>query len=203
MATISNIQCPWKKFYRHALKHMNSLHAETWQPQMKITKFITAARHHFFASPTMNLEKDKKSTKQLQGRKKSTKQSKMMVQDTNNSTKGRASNSNTDDTDSAYSTESESNHTAHLPRPPCSPKPTRQHLQPHFKCQQLTNKKCIQGTRPSFIPIPKHTKSSKTSHLSTSTHLQKPSTSTPPNIQTTMKQPTLPTPRTSTASTNQ
>ena len=200
MATLSNTQCPWKNFYRHTIKYMDSLPAETCQPQMKITKFITAARHHFFASPTMNLAKDKKSTKQLKGSKKSKKQSKMMVQDT----KGRTSNSDTDDTDSAYSTESESNHIEHLPRPSCSPRPTRQHLQPcSNKSQQFMNTTCIQGTRPSCIPIPKHTKSIKNSHLSTLTDLPKPSTSTPPNIQTTMKQPTLPTPRTATASTNQ
>ena len=79
---------------------MDSLHTETCQPQMKIAKFIFAVRHHF-ASPRMNLAKGRKSTKQ----------SKMMAQDQNNSTKGRTSNSDTDDTDSAYSTESESNHT--------------------------------------------------------------------------------------------
>ena len=60
----------------------------------------------------------------------------MMVQDPNNSTKSITSNSDTDDTDSAYSTESESNYTlqpedtnfsplqdhiAHLPRPSCIP----------------------------------------------------------------------------------
>ena len=223
MANISNIQWPWKNFYKHAIRYMNSLHVETCQPQMKITKFITAARQHF-ASPAMNPKGSNNSTERSKetmenttnsiknGTKdnrhlhqtKSTKQSKRMVKDPNNSTTGRTSNSNTDDTDSRYSTESESNHTAHLPRPPCSPRPTRQHLRPHFnKSQQIINTKCIQGTRPSHIPIPKHTKSSKTSHLSTSTHLQKPSTSTPPNTQTTMKQPTLPIPRTSTASTNQ
>ena len=218
MATISNSHCPWKKFYKHVIKYMNSLHIEACKHQIKIAKSVFAVRHNF-ASPTMDFEKDKKSTKQLQGSKKSTKQSKKMVQDTNNSTKGRTSNS---DTDSAYNTESESNHTAHLPRPPCSPKPTRQHLRlcPN-KSQQLINTKCMQGTRPSCIPIPKHTKNNgktshlststhlpkpststpKTSYLSTSTHLQKPSTSTQPNIQTTMKQPTVPAPKTSTAST--
>ena len=143
----------------------------------------------------------------------------MIVQDPNNSTKGRTSNSDTDSTDSAYSTESEGNHTihpqdtnfsllqdctAHLPRPPCSTRPTRQHLWPHFNIsQQFMNTACIQGTRPSCIPIPKHTKSIKNSNLSTSTDPQKPSTSTPPNIQTTMKQPKLPAPRTSIACTNQ
>ena len=113
-------------------------------------------------------------------------------------------------------------HITHLPRPPCSPGPTRHHLWPHFnKSQQLMNTIYIKGTRPSCIPVPKHTKSnSKTSHLSTSTHLPKPSMSTPktsylststhlqkpstsmqPNVQTTVKQPTVPAPRTSTAST--
>ena len=202
---------------------------EPCQPQMKIAKFVFAVRHNF-ASPTMDLEKDKKSTKQLQGSKKSTKQSKRIIQDPNNSTK-RTSNSDTNSTDSAYSTESESNYTLqpedtyvqpvqdcikNITRPStCSQSitiledeitstPTRTCPVPPprpSKSQQIMNTTYIKETKPSCIPVPKHTKSSKTSYLSTSTHLQKPSTSTPPNIQTTMKQPTLPAPRTSTAST--
>ena len=209
MATRSSTKCPWRKFYKCIIKYMNILHMEACEPQMKIAKFVYTVRHNF-ASPTMDLEQDKKSTQQLQGSKESIKQSKRVAQESNNSTKDRTSNS---DTDSAYSTESESNYTAHLPRPPCGPKPTRQHLRPcPNNSQQLSNTKCIQGTRPLCIPIPKHTKSNrKTSHLSTSTHQPKPSTSTPKtsylstlthlqkpstsmrtNIQTTVKQPTLP-----------
>ena len=60
----------------------------------------------------------------------------------------------------------------------------------------------IKKSKPSCIPIPKDTKSIKNSHFSTSTDLQKPSSPTPPNSQTTMKQSTPPTPRTSTASTH-
>ena len=63
------------------------------------------------------------------------------------------------------------------------------------------NTTCIQRTRPSCIPIPKDTKSIKNSHLSTSTDFQTPSSPTPPNIQTTVKQTTLPTQKTSTAPT--
>ena len=132
-----------------------------------------------------------------------TEQPRRMALDPSSSTK-RTANS---DTDSAYSTESESNHTAHLPRPPCSPKPTRQHLRPSTssqsitileeeisststrtrpappprspKSQQITNTKCIRETKPLHIPIPKpSTSTRKTSYLSTSTHLQEPSTST-------------------------
>ena len=195
MATISNIQCPWKKFYKQVVKCMNSLHIEACKPQMKIARFMYAVKHNF-ASTTMNLTKDsKKSTKQLQGSKKS----KIMAQDTSNS-----------DTDSAYNTESESNYTEHLPRPPCSSKATRQHLRPSpNKNQQLINTKCIQKTKPLRIPIPNYTKSnSKTSHISTSKHqpkpststshlstsacLPKPSTSTWSNTETTVKQPTVP-----------
>ena len=181
MATISNIQCPWKKFYKQAIKCMNSLHLEACKPQMKIARFMYAVKHNF-ASTTMNLT----STKQLQGSKKS----KIMAQDTSNS-----------DTDSAYNTESECNYTKHLPRPPCSSKATRQHLRPcPNKNQQLINTKCIQKTKPSCIPIP--TKSnSKTSHTSTSTHLPKPSTSTRPDTQTTVRQPTVPATKTPTIST--
>ena len=155
MATISNIQCPWKKFYKQVIKCMNSQHKEACEPQMKIARFMYAMKHNF-ASTTMNLTKDsKKSTKQLQGSKKS----KIMAQDTSNS-----------NTDSAYNTESESNYTEHLPRPPCSSKATRQYSRPcPNKNQQLINTKCIQETKPSCIPIPNHTKSnSKTSHISTS-----------------------------------
>ena len=111
------------------------------------------------------------------------------------------------DTDSAYSTEAEINYTEHLPRPPCISQPTKQHLKTHpvpsprsSKSQQITKRN--QGTRPSYIPIP--TKSiSKPSHPNTSTHLPKPSASTRPNTQTTAKQPTVPAPKTSTASTYQ
>ena len=213
MATRSSTKCPWRKFYKCVIKYMNILHMEACEPQMKITKFVYTMRHNF-ASPTMDLEQDKKSTQQLQGSKESIKQSKRVAQESNNSTKDRTSNSNTD---SAYSTESESNYAAHLPRPPCSPKPTRQHLRPHpipsprpSKSQQLINTKCIQGTRPSCNPIPTKSNSKtshlstlihqpkpsmstpKTSYLSTSIHLQKPSTSMQPNIQATVKQPTLP-----------
>ena len=59
-----------------------------------------------------------------------------------------------------------------------------------------------QTTKPSHIPVPKHTKSTKNSHLNTKTDLQKPSTFTPPKMQTTVKQPIPPAPRTSTTSTH-
>ena len=78
---------------------MNSLHAEPCKPQMKIDRFVYAMKHSF-ASPTMDLEKDRKSTKQLQGSIESTKQSKRAAQEPNNRTKGSTSNSKTD---SAYS----------------------------------------------------------------------------------------------------
>ena len=62
------------------------------------------------------------------------------------------------------------------------------------------NTRCSQKTKPSCIPIPNGTRSTKNSHLSTSTDLQKPSSQTPPNTQTTVKQLTSPpTPRTATA----
>ena len=52
-----------KKFYTNALNYMDILHAETCQPQMKIAKFIVAARHHL-ASSAMNPKGSKKSTEQ-------------------------------------------------------------------------------------------------------------------------------------------
>ena len=97
-----------------------------------------------------------------------------MAQDPSSST----SNSNTD---SSYSTESESNYAAHLPRPPSSPKPTRQHLKSSTCSQSIT--------------IPEKEISS------TQDHQQMPSTSTRPDTQTTVKQPILPAPKMSTAST--
>ena len=154
MATISNIQCPWKKFYKQVIKCMNSLHIEACEPQMKIARFMYAVKHNF-ASTTMNLT----STKQLQGSKKS----KIMAQDTSNS-----------DTDSAYNTESECNYTKHLPRPPCSSKATRQHSRPRpNKNQQLINTKCIQKTKPSRIPVLTTRNISKTQHSKSKPTTQK------------------------------
>ena len=180
ITTRNSIKCPWRQFYKHIIKYLDSLYAEACKPQLKIARFMYAVKHNF-ASTTMDLEQ--KSTKQTQ----TTEQPRSMALDPSSSTKHRTPSS---DTDSAYNTESESNYTEHLPRPPCN------------NSQQPINTKCIQGTKPSHIPIPKTTKSnSKTSHISTSTHQPKPSTSTWSNTQTTVKQPTLPTPRVSTAST--
>ena len=147
--TKSSTKCPWRQFYKCIIKYMDSLHTEPCEPQMKIDTFIHAIKHSF-TSPTMDLEKHKTSTKQTQ-----TIEQPKMAQDPSSST----SNS---DTDSSYSTGSESNLTECLPRP--------------SKSQQITHTKCIQGTKPSHIPIPNHTKSN--SKISTSTCLQKPSTST-------------------------
>ena len=127
MATKSITKCPWKQFYKHIIKYMDNLHTEACKPQMKIARSMDAVKHNF-ASTTIHLTKeDKKSTKQTQ----TTEQPRQMAQDPSSST----SNS---DTDSSYSTESESNYAAHLPRPPCSPKPTRQHLKPSTCSQSIT-----------------------------------------------------------------
>ena len=129
MATISNIQCPWKKFYKQAVKYMKSLHIETCEPQMKIARFMYAVKHNF-ASTTMDLTKDsKKSTKQLQGSKSI--MFKIMAQNPSSSTSH-------SDTDSAYSTEVEINYTEHLPRPPCISK---------------TNKTTLKNTSSTFSKI--------------------------------------------------
>ena len=172
---------------------MDSLHAEQCEPRMKIDIFVNAIRNTFF-------QQNEKSTKQMQTTEqpmmtldasttmdfepKSTKQTQtteqpMMTLDPSSSTKHRTSNS---DTDSAYNTEAESNYTECLPRP--------------SKSQQITNTKCNQGTKPSCIPIPNHTKSnSKTSHLSTSTHQTKPKMPTASTYhQRRRKTPLLPTP---------
>ena len=178
--TKNSTKCPWRQFYKRIIKYMDSLHAEPCEPQIKIDTFIHAIQHSF-PSPTMDPEKHETSTKQTQ-----TIEQPKMEQNPSNNTK-KTANSETDDTDSAYNTEAESNHTECLPRP--------------SKSEQITNTKHIQGTRPSRIPIPNHTKSnSKTSHISTSTHLPKPSTSTPEtsHLSTSTHQTK---PKTSTAST--
>ena len=64
MANQSSTQCPWKNFYTNSLNYMDSLHVKTCQPQIKIAKFLVAARHHF-TSPMMNLQGNKKSKEQL------------------------------------------------------------------------------------------------------------------------------------------
>ena len=176
--TKNRTKCPWKQFQKCIIEYMDSLHAEQCEPQMKIDIFVNAIRNTFFqqnetstkqtqtteqpmmtldASTTMDLEQT--STKQTQ-----TIEQPKMEQNPSNNTK-KTANSETDDTDSAYNTEAESNYTECLPRP-------------SSKSQQITNTKYIQGTRPSRIPIPTES-NSKTSHISTLTHLPKPSTSTP------------------------
>ena len=224
MATRSSTKCPWRKFYKHITKYMNILHTEACKPQEKIAKLVYAITYHF-ASPIVDLEQNKKSTKQMQ----TTEQPRRMTQDPSSSTK-RTANTETIDTDSAYSTDTESSytpqmentkfsslqdHTKNITRPSASSQSitileeeisstsTRTHPAPPprpSKGQQITNTKCIQGTKPLHVPIP--TKSnSKTSHRSTSTHQPKPSTSTWSNTETTIKQPTVPVTRTSSAST--
>ena len=127
MATKSTTECPWKQFYKHIIKYMDNLHTEACEPQMKIARFMDAIKHNFASTTTHLTKEDKKSTKEMQ----TTEQPRQMVQDPSSST----SNSNTD---SSYSTESESNYAAHLPRPPCSPKPTRQHSKPSTCSQSIT-----------------------------------------------------------------
>ena len=63
--TKSSTKSPWRQFYKHIIKYMDSLHAEPCKPQMKIDTFIHAIKHSF-PSPTMDLEKHKTSTKQTQ-----------------------------------------------------------------------------------------------------------------------------------------
>ena len=133
MAYSRTTQCTWEKFYTHALHYLNSLHEEPCPPQMKIAKFIIAARHRF-ANPALTTKKSKKSTR--------------MSQDLHNST--------TDKSDSAYNepttseTESEctkitsfQDHTTHIQRPstknrrrPPTPHP---HIQETFSTETESN----------------------------------------------------------------
>ena len=145
--TTSNAKCPWKQFYKRIIKYMDSLHAEQCEPQMKIDMFVNAIRNTFFQQnetstkqtqtteqPMMTLDASttmdpkQTSTKQTQ-----TIEQPKMEQNPSNNTKKTAS-SETDDTDSAYNTDTE-----HLPRPPCNknqPKPgtsTRSNTQTTMK----------------------------------------------------------------------
>ena len=109
---------------------MDSLHAEQCEPQMKIDIFVSAIRNTFFqqneastkqtqtteqpmmtldASTTMDLKQT--STKQTQ----TIEQPKMAQNSSNNTSNNtkKTASSETDDTDSAYNTDTE-----HLPRPP-------------------------------------------------------------------------------------
>ena len=130
----SRTKCPWKQFHKRIIEYMDSLHAEQCEPQMKIDTFVNAIRNTFFqqnekstkqtqtteqpmmtvdARTTMDLEQT--STKQTQ----TIEQPKMEQKPSNNTKK--TANSETDDTVSAYNTDTE-----HLPRPPCNknqPKP--------------------------------------------------------------------------------
>ena len=56
--------CPWIMFYTNALTHLDTLYNETCSPQTKITKFITATKHHFARSPTRG-KKPKKQAKKI------------------------------------------------------------------------------------------------------------------------------------------
>ena len=121
---------------------------------MKIDTFVSAIRN------TFPIES---STKQTQ----TSEQPRKMAQ--TQTTEQLSSSTPNSDTDSVYSTESDSNDEAHLPRPSYTPKPTKNN--------------------------------STTSHLSTTMHQPKPNTSTRSDTQITVKRPTSPAPRASTAST--
>ena len=175
MATRSSTKCPWRQFYKRIIKYMDSLHAEPCEPQMKIDTFVHAIRHSF-PSPTMDLEKHKKSTKQMQ----TIEQPRRIAQDPSSSTK-RTANTETIDTDSAYSTETESSHTPQMENTKFSP------LQDHTK--NITRP----STSSQSITILKEEISS------TQDHQPKPNTSTWSNTETTVKQPTVPATRTSSA----
>ena len=178
MATRSSIKCPWRQFYKHVIKYMDSLHAEPCEPQMKIDTFVHAIRHSF-PSPTMDLEKHKKSTKQMQ----TTEQPRKIAQDPSSSTK-RTANTETIDTDSAYYTETESSYTPQMENTKFSP------LQDHTK--NITRPST---SRQSITIIEEEISS-------TQDHQPKPNTSTWSNTETTIKQPTVPAPRSSTACTH-
>ena len=108
--TKRSTKCPWKQLYKRIIKYMDSLHEEPLEPQMKIDTFVSAIRNTFPIET---------STKQTQ----TPEQPKKMAQ--TQTTEQLSSNTPNSDTDSVYSTESDSNDAAHLPRPSYMPKPTK------------------------------------------------------------------------------
>ena len=161
--TKSSTKCPWKQFHKRIIKYMDSLHAEQCEPQMKIDMLVNAIRNTFFqqnetstkqtqtteqpmmtldANTTMDLEQT--STKQTQ-----TIEQPKMEQNPSNNTKKTAS-SETDDTDSAYNTDTE-----HLPRPPRN----KNQPKPGTSTQSNTQTTVKQPTRTSAASTyPQHTR---------------------------------------------
>ena len=201
MATISNIQCPWKKFYKQVIKCMNSLHIEACEPQMKFDRFMYAMKHNF-ASPTMNLTKDsKKPTKQLQGSNKS-----KIIHPTETPTlhiiqNQKATIQNTfQDHHAAYN--QQVNIHDHTPTKTSNSSTQSASRRPNLCASPFqTTQRAAAKTNHISTSMHQPKPSTSTSHLSISTCLQKPSTSTWSNTETTIKQPTLPAPKMSTAST--
>ena len=115
--TTSNTKCPWKQFYKCIIRYMDSLHAESCEPQVKINTFINAIKNSF-PNPAMDLEQNKKCTKQTQ----TSEQPRKMAQ--TQTTEQLSSSTPNNDTDSAYNTEPENNNAAHFTRPSYTPKPT-------------------------------------------------------------------------------
>ena len=153
--TTSNTKCPWKQFYKRIIRYMDSLHAESCEPQMKIDTFINAIKNTF-PNPAMDLEQNKKCTKQTQ----TSEQPRKMAQ--TQTTEQPSSSTPNNDTDSAYNTEPENNNAAHFTRPSYMPKPTESNsttshlstLTHQPKPSTPTASTCHQRTRKTLLPTP-------------------------------------------------
>ena len=145
--TKSSTKCPWKQFYKHIIKYMDSLHEEPLEPQMKIDTFVSAIRNTFPIET---------STKQTQ----TSEQPRKMAQ--TQTTEQLSSSTPNSDTDSVYNTESDSNDAAHLPRPSYTPKPTKNnsttsHLSTSTHQPKLSTPTAStyhQRTRKTLLPTP-------------------------------------------------
>ena len=145
--TTKSTKCPWKQFYKRIIKYMDSLHEEPLEPQMKIDTFVSAIRN------TFPIES---STKQTQ----TSEQPRKMAQ--TQTTEQLSSSTPNSDTDSVYSTESDSNDATHLPRPSYTPKPTKNnsttsHLSTSTHQPKLSTPTAStyhQRTRKTLLPTP-------------------------------------------------
>ena len=161
--TKSSTKCPWKQFHKRIIKYMDSLHAEQCKPQMKIDMFVNAIRNTFFQQNETSI-KQTQTTEQpmmtldasttMDPKQTSTKQTQTieqpkMEQNPSNNTKKTAS-SETDDTDSAYNTDTE-----HLPRPPHN----KNQPKPGTSTRSNTQTTVKQPTRTPAAPTyPQHTR---------------------------------------------
>ena len=198
MANHSSTQWPWTIFYTNALNYMDSLHAEICQPEIKITKFIVAARHRF-ASSMMNLQGSKKSTEQskkimenpIKSKKKGTADDRQPHQTVATSCKDRSLTPQPHGHDSTTSAK-DNNKSLPMDSKTFHIDTIQLSLQDHFKC--IARPSTNSHAKPSCIPVLQD----KQSHLDNT--LENKITSVPTDMEQTATRPpsrtcTIPPPR--------